>query len=110
MKLSVQVTGTPDPEVEWQKDGKPIRDGRRVKVDKGKDGVYSVTIPRAETADQGDYSCTAKNKAGKALCSAKLTVEGIYTSVQFTCHFPEILRLGASYEQQWISVAISELL
>ena len=77
MKLSVQVTGTPDPEVEWQKDGKPIRDGRRVKVDKGKDGVYSVRIPRAETADQGEYSCTAKNKAGKASCSAKLTVEGI---------------------------------
>ena len=76
MKLSVKVTGTPDPEVEWQRDGKPIRDGRRVKIDKGKDGVHSVRVPRTESADQGEYSCTAKNKVGKASCSAKLTVQG----------------------------------
>ena len=76
VKLLVKVTGTPDPEVEWQKDGKPIRDGRRLKVDKGRDSVHSIRIPRAETTDQGEYTCTAKNKAGKASCSAKLSVEG----------------------------------
>lgn len=80
IELSVKVIGTPDPEVEWQKDGKPIRDGRRVKVEKAKDGEYSVRIPRAESTDQGEYSCTAKNKAGKSSCSAELSVEG--TSIQ----------------------------
>lgn len=80
IELSVKVIGTPDPEVEWQKDGKPIRDGRRVKVEKAKDGEYSVRIPRAESTDQGEYSCTAKNRAGKSSCSAELSVEG--TSIQ----------------------------
>ena len=76
VKLTVKVSGTPVPDVEWQKGGKPIRDGRRVKIDKGKDGVHSLGIPRAETNDQGEYTCIAKNKVGKASCSAKLTVEG----------------------------------
>ena len=70
------MTGTPDPEVEWQKDGKPVRDGRRRKVDKGRDGVHSFRIPRSESTDQGEYVCIAKNKAGKITCSAKLVVEG----------------------------------
>lgn len=77
VKLTVKVSGTPVPDVEWQKGGKPIRDGRRVKIDKDKDGVHSLRIPRAETADQGEYTCIAKNKAGKASCSAKLTVKGM---------------------------------
>ena len=76
VKLSVKVSGTPDPEVEWQKDAKPVRDGRRVKIDKDKDGVHSLRISKAETADQGDYTCIAKNKAGKVTCTAKLGVEG----------------------------------
>lgn len=78
VKLSVKVTGTPDPEVEWQKNGKPIREGRRVKIDKGKYGVYSLCLSRAESGDQAEYNCTAKNKAGKASCSAKLTVTGMF--------------------------------
>lgn len=76
VKLSVKVTGTPNPEVEWQKDDKPIREGRRVKIDKDKDGVHLLRIPKAETPDQGDYTCIAKNKAGKVTCTAKLSVEG----------------------------------
>ena len=76
VKMTVKVSGTPIPDVEWQKGGKPIRDGRRVKIDKNKDGVHELRIPRVETADQGEYSCVAKNKAGKATCSAKLAVEG----------------------------------
>lgn len=78
VKLTVKVSGTPVPDVEWQKGGKPIRDGRRVKIDKNKDGVHVLRIPRVETADQGEYSCIAKNKAGKATCSAKLTVQGSF--------------------------------
>lgn len=76
IKLSVKVTGTPNPEVEWQKGDKPIKDGRRVKIDKDKDGVHSLRIPKAETADQGYYTCIAKNKAGKVICTATLSVEG----------------------------------
>ena len=79
----VKVSGTPVPDVEWQKGGTLIRDGRRVKIDKDKDGVHSLRIPRVETADQGEYSCTAKNKAGKATCSAKLTVQGNFGFLHF---------------------------
>ena len=77
VKLTVKVSGTPVPDVEWQKGSKPVRDGRRVKIDKDRDGVHSLRIPRVETADQEEYTCIAKNKAGKATCSAKLTVQGI---------------------------------
>lgn len=76
VKLTVKVSGTPVPDVEWQKGGKPISDGRRVRIVKDKDGVHSLRIPRVETADQGEYTCIAKNKGGKTTCSAKLTVQG----------------------------------
>ena len=79
------MSGTPVPDVEWQKGGKPIRESRRVKIDKSKDGVHSLRFPRAEAADQGEYTCTAKNKAGKASCSAKLTVEGAYGFLSQNC-------------------------
>jgi len=78
VKLTVKVSGTPVPDVEWQKGDKPIRDGRRFKIAKDKDGTHSLRIPRVETADQGDYACIAKNKAGKSACSAKLTVQGTF--------------------------------
>ena len=74
--MTVKVSGTPVPDVEWQKGSKPIRDGRRVKIDKNKDGEHVLRIPRVETTDQGEYSCIAKNKAGKATCFAKLTIQG----------------------------------
>ena len=85
--LTVKVSGTPVPDVEWQKGGKPIRGGRRVKIDKDKDGSHSLRIPRVETADQGEYTCIAKNKAGKATCSAKLTVQGNFDFLCFECAF-----------------------
>ena len=74
--MTVKVSGTPVPDVEWQKGGKPIRDGRRVKIDKEKDGVHSLRIPCAETVDKGEYTCIAKNKVGQVSCSARLTVQG----------------------------------
>ena len=82
-KFSVKVTGTPLPEVEWQKGSKPIRDGRRIKLDKGDDGVHTLCILSTETADQGGYTCIAKNKAGRVSCTAKLTVESKFLDFAF---------------------------
>lgn len=76
MRLFVKVTGTPDPEVEWQKDGKPLRDGRRTKIEKDKNGLHSVRISHSQSRDQGEYVCNVKNRAGKVTCSAKLIVNG----------------------------------
>lgn len=54
-----------------------MREGRRIKIDKSKNGVHSLRIPRAQADDGGEYTCIARNKAGEASCSAKLTVEGV---------------------------------
>lgn len=77
IKLTAKVSGNPVPDVIWQKGGKPIREGRRIKIDKSKNGVHSLRIPRAQADDGGEYTCIARNKAGEASCSAKLTVEGV---------------------------------
>ena len=71
------MSGNPVPDVIWQKGGKPIREGRRIKIDKSKNGVHSLRIPRAQADDGGEYTCIARNKAGEASCSAKRTVEGV---------------------------------
>ncbi|KAI1702784.1 immunoglobulin domain-containing protein [Ditylenchus destructor] len=67
VKMSVAVTGKPEPEVEWFKDGRPIQiDGDRISVQKeAQAGRHSLTLKDASQSDAGIYSCKAVNKAGR---------------------------------------------
>lgn len=76
VRLFAKVSGNPNPEVEWQKDGKTVRDGRRTKIEKDENGLHSIRIPYSQSSDQGEYMCIVKNRAGKVMCSAKLIVHG----------------------------------
>ena len=70
--------GTPEPEVDWYKDNRVIREGGRIKFTFEDDGLCSLLIREAEHADRGRYKCVASNPAGKAQCSAELFIESKY--------------------------------
>ncbi|KAF4116111.1 myosin light chain kinase, smooth muscle [Onychostoma macrolepis] len=72
-QLSCLITGYPDPEVVWLKDGELQEEC--VQVDYEEDGSCTLTLENVSLHHSGLYSCKATNVLGEALCSATLTVE-----------------------------------
>ena len=73
--LTCEVTGSPMPTVTWFKASTEIKNSRDLCVlYNGR--VAKLEIAQAYVEDTGEYSCVATNVAGKAVCSAKVTVKG----------------------------------
>jgi titin len=60
----------PNVPVTWYKDGEPLRKSPRVSVD-SEGRIHRLTVKNVESADEGTYSCSAKNMR----TSAKLSVQ-----------------------------------
>ncbi|KAK5981099.1 hypothetical protein GCK32_014702, partial [Trichostrongylus colubriformis] len=83
--LSVTVTGTPLPKVQWFKDDFPIQiDNVHLIAKEEGSGHYVLTIKEARTVDQGSYSCKATNEAGEARTEATVHVAKESIAPQFT--------------------------
>ncbi|XGW01072.1 hypothetical protein V3C99_013768, partial [Haemonchus contortus] len=67
------VTGMPPPEVAWYVDGDVIHSCREYEI-VYEDGVCILRINEAMAEDEGEYSCEAKNSAGKAVTKCYLKV------------------------------------
>ncbi|KAM9456810.1 myosin light chain kinase, smooth muscle isoform 2-T2 [Clarias gariepinus] len=74
-ELVCHVTGYPDPEVLWLRDGAVLEeeDGC-VQVDYEEDGMCVLTLDGVTLQHSGTYTCKATNMHGEAFCSAKITV------------------------------------
>ncbi|CAL1531514.1 unnamed protein product [Lymnaea stagnalis] len=73
-ELKCAATGQPPPEISWQKDGGdnfPAARERRMHVYPNDDRFY---IMDTRTADEGVYSCMAKNDAGVVISNASVYV------------------------------------
>jgi len=72
LKFTCQVTGTPEAEIEWTKDGEKLQEGNfSVQC---LDGLCSLMIPAVTLADSGTYRCKAVNSAGSVTTTGKLEV------------------------------------
>lgn len=71
--LSTQISGEPQPTVEWQKNSKRITDIKTVVT---KDGVHMLTIDKPTPRDSAKYAVIASNKLGTAQTTCFLAVEG----------------------------------
>lgn len=71
------MTGYPEPEHEWYKDGEKLTIGPRLKFEKEGAGLLRLIIPKVTPEDAGNYRLRIFNKLGEAACEGKLTVEGI---------------------------------
>lgn len=73
--LEVQVTGTPEPTVEWYKDNKPIQRSDRYLIQK-KDDTHSLIIKGAGPEDSGPYQVRTYNPAGKNTRTFNVDISG----------------------------------
>ncbi len=81
-RFEAVVSGLPEPEIEWFKDGKLVRDSHHFKLEF--DGNRSVlTVKDAKQTDDGEYTCTATNKVGKVSCTIELVVDEAVVAPEF---------------------------
>lgn len=77
LSLIAHVTGDPDPQITWQKGGKPVSSSEVVDL-KYKNGIAKLHINEVYPEDEGEYVCIATNSAGKAETKCKLTIRRKY--------------------------------
>ncbi|GIX87268.1 twitchin, partial [Caerostris extrusa] len=73
--LKCTVSGDPEPQVEWTKNGQIVHSSKEVSL-KYKTGVATLTIEEVYPEDAGEYACKATNSVGTVSTKCKLQVTG----------------------------------
>lgn len=85
-EFTVNVTGTPAPQINWFKDGFEIFSSRRTKIIED-NGTSTLIIHQTALTDEGEIKCTATNRAGHVVTRSNLRLEA-----------PPKIRLPRQYE------------
>ncbi|VDD97367.1 unnamed protein product, partial [Enterobius vermicularis] len=72
-EFSCQVTGEPEPSIEWLYNGEQISDSRKVRKTY-MSGRASLFLLECKLEDEGEYSCRASNSAGSDTSKGNLFV------------------------------------
>lgn len=83
-----QVTGTPEIDINWFKDGSEIVASDRYKV-AFSNSVATLEICGAHAKDSGLYYCEARNEAGSESCTMELKVKGLSKVFFYRDHYTE---------------------
>lgn len=75
VKLEVEFTGYPKPEIYWYRNGKEILPSPNIQIEERKS---SLTIHKATKEVAGKYEVRAMNSAGEARSSGSVTVTGMF--------------------------------
>lgn len=73
LTLECSVSGDPEPQISWSKNGKTISSSEIMDL-KYKNGVAKLTINEIFPEDEGLYVCTATNSVGSTDTQCKLTI------------------------------------
>jgi len=76
LELIAQIDGNPTPEVQWTKDGQPLKPSNEVKIETKPDGTVSLSIDCAQPQDAGKYAVIAKSPSGEVTSSSAVDVQG----------------------------------
>ncbi|XP_043277221.1 obscurin isoform X7 [Venturia canescens] len=75
LKLEAQVVAFPSPELQWFKDGLPIRPSKEIEFINEPNGLMGLSIDEARASDSGTYALVASNKHGEITGTANVEVE-----------------------------------
>ncbi|KAM6916242.1 myopalladin [Xenentodon cancila] len=81
--LECRVKGVPSPQVDWYREGKPVRDSPEFRILQKKprspaesEEICTLVIAEVFPEDSGMFTCTANNPYGTVSCTAVLSVKG----------------------------------
>ncbi|XP_075991763.1 obscurin isoform X5 [Anticarsia gemmatalis] len=63
--VTIEIEGTPSPDVSFYKDGVEIKSSERIQIVKESEEIYKITIKDAKLTDTGSYSVVAKNEVNQ---------------------------------------------
>ncbi|XP_029428996.1 myosin light chain kinase, smooth muscle-like isoform X2 [Rhinatrema bivittatum] len=72
--LQCHIEGYPDPEVIWLRDGSPVQESGRFRIEYEDSGRCALVVSDVSPQDSASYTCRASNELGESECSANLTV------------------------------------
>lgn len=72
-KFPCRVSGVPQPDIVWTKDGEPITESDKFHIKRDGDACC-LYVMNCQPADAGVYRATATNKEGQDVCTAALEV------------------------------------
>ncbi|OAD62661.1 Muscle M-line assembly protein unc-89 [Eufriesea mexicana] len=75
LKLEAQVVAFPNPQVQWFKDGIPLRQTKEIYFMNEPNGLIGLRLDYVRPEDAGTYSMTVSNSLGETTGSAKVEVE-----------------------------------
>lgn len=72
-----KLRGSPKPTVSWTRQGAPLIESEKYSTTYNEiTGEVSLLITRIGPGDEGEYTCTARNQYGEAICSVYIQPEG----------------------------------
>lgn len=72
-----RVRGNPKPSVSWTHKGTSLFESRKIRMSyDDKTGIVTLQINQIGPGDEGEYTCSAKNQYGEAICSVYIQPEG----------------------------------
>ncbi|KAK8746935.1 hypothetical protein OTU49_016904 [Cherax quadricarinatus] len=78
-----KVTGNPKPTVTWTRKGAQIASGNKYQVTHDETtGIVTLLITAIGPGDEGEYTCTAANQYGEAICTVYIQPEAAYMMQQ----------------------------
>lgn len=73
-----KVRGNPKPVVSWTRKGAPLMASQKYKMTYSDiNGLVTLQINQIGPGDEGEYTCTAKNQYGEAICSVYIQPESL---------------------------------
>ncbi|XP_054275488.1 titin isoform X3 [Macrosteles quadrilineatus] len=73
-----KLRGNPKPQVSWTRKGAPLFESAKYKMQyEQQTGNVSLLIMNIGPGDEGEYTCTARNQYGEAICSVFISPEGM---------------------------------
>lgn len=75
LKLEAKVVAFPNPQVQWFKEGIPLRQAKEIYFMNEPNGLIGLRIEQARPEDAGNYSLNVSNSLGEITGTAKVDVE-----------------------------------
>nr|CAD7199639.1 unnamed protein product [Timema douglasi] len=97
LKLTASVLGTPEPSVEWLRDGLPLflnPDDPTMRRFRStcRDGLANLEVVDASPSDSGEYTCVARNIHGEVTSTAVLKVFAGFEPAPFPPTFTRAIK------------------
>ena len=78
-RFECKVSGNPEPEVEWFKDGRLLKESKQLTFLYDDSDNCKLIITKGTAADAGEYTVVAENPHGKVSSTAQLVVDTVST-------------------------------